>query len=163
MRIAAAAAVVAAFAFGAVSAPAADPRYEDPAYCSQALGMSTPLADGLHRRCMIAIAGAYLDAETNPALAAKLPIAEDATRHLLGRADSHGALGKAGILAALDQSTVASIKNRQWSVEGDVAYVVYDAALRTDPKPTPYSFGERITIDKGMIKDVILLAPSGVQ
>ncbi len=161
MKIAVAAAIVAALTFGAISAQSADPQNDDPAYCSRALAMSTQLAADLHRRCMIAVAGAYLDAESNPALAARVPIAENATRRLLGR--TAGAAGKAGILAALDQSVIASIKNRRWSVEGDVAYVIYDAALRTDPRQTPYAFGERITIDQGMIKDIILLAASGIQ
>ena len=165
MRMTTAAAVMTALAIGTCGsrAQAADPQYDDPAFCSRALGTSAQLSVDFHRRCMIAIAGAYLDAEANPSLASKVPIAGDAARHLLGRTEAHGAGGRAGILAALDQSYLLSIKNRQWSVEGDVAYVVYDAALRTDPKPTQYAFGERITIEKGMIKDIILLAASGIQ
>jgi len=159
------AALLAAAAFHPARAQPVASQYDDPAFCSRALASVTdhPLADDLHRRCMIAIAGAYLDAEANPALAAKAPIAEDAARHLLGREAVHASGGRAGILAALDQSYIASIKNRSWSVEGDVAWVIYDAALRTDPAPTPYHLGERITIEKGLIREIILLAASGVQ
>ena len=134
----------------------------DPASCTRALAGPALSADA-HKRCMVAIGNAYLDAEADPTSARALPIAEDAARHVLGRPASRGPGGRAAILAALDQSTVASIKNRVWSVEGDVAYVIYDAALRTNPAPTPYHLGERITIAKGQIMDILVLAPSGVQ
>ena len=158
------AAVLCAMGGSSARAQPIPPQYDDPAYCARTLATAAehPLSDAAHRRCMIAIAGAYLDAEANPALAAKLPIAEDASRHVLGRTATPDAGGRSAVLAGLDQSTVASIENRRWSVEGDVAYVVYDGALRTNPKRTPYAFAERITIEKGMIKDIVLLAASGV-
>jgi len=139
-------------------------NYDDPAFCSSQLaGSAQPLSPDLRRRCVIAIAGAYLDAEADPALAAKVPLADDAVRRVLGRPGVRAPGGRTGIMAALSQSIVASIKNRTWSVEGDVAYVLYDAALQTNPKPVPYQLGERITIEKGQIAEILILAANGVQ
>jgi hypothetical protein len=134
------------------------------ASCSTALAAGKPaLSAEDHRRCMIAVAESYLDAEQGSAPADQAQLADDVSRHLLGTEPDHQAGNRARLVWEMGQTILGSLKDREWALEGDVVYVIYNAALKTNPAPARFAFSERLTIEKGLIRDIVLLAPSGIQ
>ena len=53
-------------------------------------------------------------------------------------------------------SVIGAIKNRRWTVEGNNAWIQYDGYLKTDPAKPQFFVAERITVEKGLIKEVMI-------
>ena len=141
-----------------------DSRYDDPKACSKLLAAGSPsLSADAHKQCMIAIVSAYLAAEQGTLSPDQVPFADDVARHKLGRPAIFAPGNRARVVAALDQSIIGAIKNREWAIEGDQAWVNYDGYLEIDPAPVKFPFTERITIEKGLIKEINLIVAYGLQ
>jgi hypothetical protein len=148
----------------ASTAGPADGRFDDAKFCTDALSAGKPaLPADSHRRCMIAIANTYLDAEQATASADGMATTDDVSRHLLGTQPDFQAGNRARLIWEMRQSTVKALDNRDWVVDGDQVWVIYDGYLKTNPMPVHFPMGERITVDKGLVKEIILLVPDGVQ
>jgi hypothetical protein len=134
----------------------ADNRYDDAVFCSKWLldhqGQSQS-AEG-HRRCIIAVASTYVNAEDNSAPLNEQLLADDVSRHRLGTPASF--LAGNGAKQQNAHSVVGAIKNRHWSVDGEEAWVVYDGYLKADPTKPSFYVAERFTIEKGLIKEILL-------
>jgi hypothetical protein len=141
-----------------------DVRYDDPKFCSEALAAGSPaLSTEMHKQCVIAVASTYLAAEQNSLPPEQVPFADDVARHVLATPAVFAPGNRAKVVAALNQSIVGGIKDRQWAVESDQAWVVYDGYLETNPTPTKFPLAERITVEKGMIKEIVVIVAAGAQ
>src|SRR5579883_646912 len=153
----------------AVSSPhltaAADARpdrskLDDPVYCSNWLAEhgdgSLPAAD--HRHCIIAIASTYIDAEENSIPPEKQLFADDVSRHRIGTPTAHAPGNAAKIIADHGHDVIGKIANRQWAVDGNQAWILYDGYLKADPAKPEFFVSERLTIEKGLIREILVTA-----
>ena len=61
--------------------------------------------------------------------------------------------------------TILSITNRQWVVEGDVAWINYTGYLKCNLNVPGFYVGEKITVQNGLIHEILIagvVLPSGV-
>ena len=144
---------------------AADPAPTDAAGCSTLIAEKghAALDPAANRKCVIAIAETYLDAMERKLPAEKMLVADDVNVHLLGTQGKRRAGNKAALATEAAHAIVAERKDRIWAVEGNQAYLIYRASLMTNPKPVQYDMAELITLEKGLVSDVIIAAPLGVQ
>jgi hypothetical protein len=141
-----------------------DSRYDDPKFCSKSLAAgNASLSADAHKQCVIAIVSTYLAAEQGKLPPAQVPCADDVARHKLATPAVFAPGNRARVVAALDQSIIGEIKDPEWAVEGDTAWVNYDGYLEIDPAPVKFPFTERVTIEKGLIKEIFLIVAHGPQ
>ena len=114
-----------------------------------------------HRRCMIAIAqhlrerGRELGART--CRCCSIP---RVAKHGLGDQAVHGSGNGDEIRTEIGVITrvIRGIRNRQWTVEGDKVWIVYDGYLVTSLATSGFAVAERFTIRNGLIWE-IMIAP----
>ena len=135
-------------------------RYDDPHFCStQLAGLGAALLSPAdHRRCVIAIASTYIDAEENSIAPEQQLFADDISRHLIGKDPDFRAGNAQKIVAESSHSVIGAIKNRRWTVDGDQAWILYDGYLKSDPSKPGFYVAERLTIEKGLIKEILVAA-----
>src|SRR4051812_30379358 len=126
--------------------------------CSKKLAQNEKLSATEHRDCMIAVASTYIDAEENTITPDKQLVTEDVSRHSLGTPPNYAAGNGAKITADHGHSVIHAIKNRQWTVDGNQAWIAYDGYLKSDTQNPSFYVAERFTIEKGLIRE-ILIAP----
>jgi hypothetical protein len=105
---------------------------------------------------VLAIATTYIDVEENSLSAEKQLVADDVSRHRMGTAPDHKPGNRAKLIADMSHSVIAAIKNRQWTVEGNQAWILYDGYLKTDPENPGFYVSERITVENGLIKEILV-------
>lgn len=139
---------------------ATDTDYSDALYCSHHFAKhgDVSLPPEAQRECVIAIASTYVNGEENTTPMADMLLADDISRHGLGTLPDHQPGAAAKMKSSTGTSVIAAIKNRHWSVDGNQAWIVYDGYLKNDPSKPSFYVAERFTIEKGLIKE-ILLAP----
>lgn len=154
-----------ALLFISTAAMAADPAPTDAAGCSKLIAEKghAALAPAANKVCVIAIAETYFDGMERRIPAERMLVADDVAVHLLGRKAERKAGNKAALSFEASHAIVAERRDRVWAVEGNQAYVVYRASLMTNPKPAEYAMAEMITLEKGLISDIIIAAPLGIQ
>ena len=145
----------------AADAPNSNVTYDDSTWCSAYLAShpDSALSPDQHRRCVIAIATTYIEGEQNGIPPEQELLADDVSRHLLGTPRVNAPGGRARIIAQQPMSRViAAIRNRRWSVDGNDAWILYDGYLTSDPTKPGFDVGERITVEKGLITEILVAA-----
>ncbi len=108
------------------------------------------------RRCFLAVASTYIDAEENSLPAEDQLLADDVSRHRIGTPPSFMAGNRAKLIADKSHQVIAAIGNRRWTVEGDEAWILYDGYLKKDPDKVGFYVAERITLEKGLIREILV-------
>jgi len=136
----------------ALAAPAS------PAVCSKYLAdHPASAAQSTYRRtCVVAVASTYIDAEENSQPPESQLLADDVSRHRIGGPPSFQPGNKAKLLVENSHEVIAAIRNRRWTVEGDEAWILYDGYLKKDPDKIGFYVAERITLDKGLIREILV-------
>jgi hypothetical protein len=154
--------IAAAFAgCASTAALGADVNYDDPAQCSTFLAahQDSALTPSDHRRCVLAIATTYIEGEQNSIPPEQELLADDVSRHLLGTPCINAAGNRAKIVAAQPRSfVIAAIRNRRWTIDGNQAWILYDGYLKSDPSKPQFDVAERITVEKGLISEILVAA-----
>jgi hypothetical protein len=130
----------------------------DPAACSKWLaGHATSAGQSAYRRnCVLAVASTYIDAEENSAPAESQILADDVSRHRIGTPPDFQPGNRAKLIADNRHEVIAAIRNRRWTIEGDEAWIRYDGYLKKDPSKVGFYVAERITLDKGLIREILV-------
>ena len=149
-----------ALAATGAAANEADNNYQTARACSTEMKKGAQLAPEAHRACVLAIATTYVDAEDNSLAPEKQLVADDVSRHRLGTPPEHKAGNGAKLIADMSHAVIAAIKNRRWVVEGNNAWVEYDGYLTSDPEKPGFYVAERITIENGLIKEILVAGVS---
>ena len=108
---------------------------------------------------MIAVASTYIEAEQNAIPPDDILYADTLRIGLLGTelrtvtAEENRDRIRNGSTAM-----IAKIANRQWTVDGDQAFIVYDGYLTTNPDTPGFYVAERFTIEKGLIAEILICA-----
>ena len=145
-------AVLALIGNAAVAAPDTSPTA-----CSQWLAAhAQATADKRYRDCVLAVAGTYIDAEENILPFEKALLADDVSRHRIGTEPAFAPGNKAKMIAVTTHDVIAAIKNRRWTVEGDTAWILYDGYLKKDPSKIGFYVAERITLEKGLVHEILV-------
>jgi hypothetical protein len=152
--------------FGASTASASDTgsgggKYDDAAFCSKFLAahLDTALTPVQYRSCMIAIATTYIESEQNSIPPEQMLMADDVAKHQIGTPRVNKPGSRAVIIAAQPRSyVIGAIRNRRWSVDGNHVWILYDGYFKTDLTKPEFDVGERFTIEKGLIEEVLVAA-----
>ena len=133
-------------------------RYDDADYCSKWLRdhPQEPLSSDRRKHCVIAVATTYIDAEENSLPPEKQLFADDVSRHRIGTQPNFAPGNRAKLFAEDSHKVIAAIKNRRWTVEGDTAWILYDGYLKKDPDKIGFYVAERITLEKGLIHEILV-------
>jgi hypothetical protein len=130
---------------------------ETPVACSIWLSAHADAkADGHYRDCVLKVAETYIDAEENSLSFTKVPLADDVSRHHIGADPVFAAGNRAKLMAVDTHGVIAAIRNRRWTVEGDTAWILYDGYLKKDPDKIGFYVAERITLQKGLIREILV-------
>ncbi len=130
---------------------------ETPAACSQWLATHDKAAASKHYRdCVQMVAETYIDAEENSLPFDKALLADDVSRHRIGTEPAFAAGNKAKMIAITTHDVIAAIKNRRWTVEGDIAWVLYNGYLTKAPDKIGFYVAERITLEKGLVHEILV-------
>jgi len=149
--------VLAADAYAAMPHPAYQ-RYDDPVFCSNWLRthLGEPASSDRRRHCVIAVATTYIDAEENSLPPEKQLFADDVSRHHIGTPPNFAPGNRARLMAEDSHKVISAIRNRRWTVEGDTAWILYDGYLKKDPDKIGFYVAERITLEKGLIREILV-------
>ena len=144
---------------GFAAAPNAAPI--DPQGCSQALQSGATLTHAERYECVTQVASSYLASEAGDAAPDTALLHAEFARHKLGQSAAHTSNGAQ---AQRDRwagpgGTVGSIVDKEWTVDGDVAFVAYRVLDETG-KPVRH-VPARITLKEGLVWEV-LENPAGV-
>ena len=136
-------------------------EYDEAVRCSHQL--AGPEANSLigeaRRRCIVAIATTYIEGEQNSIPPEKELLADDVARHLIGTPRVNAPGGRAKIIAVQPASfVIGAIRNRRWTVDGDDAWILYDGYLKADMAKPGFDVAERITVEKGLISEIMVAA-----
>jgi hypothetical protein len=133
-------------------------RYDNAGFCSKWLRdhPREPLSSERRRHCVIAVATTYIDAEENSLAPEKQLFADDVSRHRIGTPPNFAAGNRAKLFAEDSHKVIAAIRNRRWTVEGDTAWILYDGYLKKDPDKIGFYVAERITLEKGLIHEILV-------
>jgi hypothetical protein len=133
-------------------------RYDDAGFCSKWLRDHThePLSSDRRKHCVIAVATTYIDAEENSLPPEKQLFADDVSRHHIGTSPNFAPGNRARLFAEDSHNVIAAIRNRHWTVEGDTAWILYDGYLKKDPNKVGFYVAERITLEKGLIHEILV-------
>ena len=130
---------------------------ETPVACSIWLSAHADAAeDGHYRDCVQKVAETYIDAEENSLPFTKVLLADDVSRHHIGTDPTFAPGNRARLMAVDTHGVIAAIKNRRWTVEGDTAWILYDGYLKKDPDKIGFYVAERITLQKGLIHEILV-------
>lgn len=135
-------------------------KYDNAETCSKLLADrdGAALQPDQRRRCLIAVASTYIDAEEMSLAFDKQITTDDLSRHLLGMAANH----KEGNRAEMIRSQVASspvilaIRDRKWLVDGNQAWIHYNGYLKAEPDHPKFIVMERLTIENGKISEIVV-------
>ena len=133
-------------------------RYDDAVYCSNWLRdhPHEPLSSDRRKHCVIAVATTYIDAEENSLPPEKQLFADDVSRHHIGTAPNFAPGNRARLFAEDSHNVIAAIRNRRWTVDGDTAWILYDGYLKKNPDKIGFYVAERITLEKGLIHEILV-------
>src|SRR6201996_8112993 len=133
-------------------------RYDDPVFCSDWLRThpGEPTASDRRKHCVVAVATTYIDAEANSLPPEKKLFADDVSRHHIGTPPSFAPGNRAKIMAERSRTVIAAIRARRLTGEGDTAWILYDGYLKKDPDKIGFYVAERITLEKGLIREILL-------
>jgi hypothetical protein len=127
------------------------------AECSRWLAAHVePAEPKRHRGCVVAVAETYIDAEQNTLPFEDALLADDISRHHIGTEPVFAPGNRAKTIATTTHDVIAAIRNRRWTVEGDTAWILYDGYLKKDPDKIGFYVAERITLDKGLIREILV-------
>jgi hypothetical protein len=149
---------LAAFAAFLVIHPAASASPPDSVPCSAFLAAhpaTMPQSDQ-RRACVVAVAGTYIDVEENSLAPERQLLADDVSRHRIGTSPDFAPGNRARLIADNRHDVIAAIRNRRWTVEGDEAWILYDGYLKKDPDKIGFYVAERITLAKGLIREILV-------
>jgi hypothetical protein len=139
-----------------------EPDYDDPIFCSAWIGEhgDDSLPADAHRRCMIAIATTYVDAEDNSGPQSRALYDPRVSRYSMGGRPKHDPGNSDSIRTTngVTSTVIREAANRQWTVEGNDAWIVYDGYLQTSIVHPGFYVAERIRIQRGLIWE-IMIAP----
>jgi hypothetical protein len=142
---------------GAAVAASGDARYDDAVFCSKWLRDHGPgEASDRRRRCVIAVASTYVNAEENSASEDDQLFTDDISRHRPGADPNFMPGNPAKFLHQNAHGVISAIKNRQWTVDGDKAWILYDGYLKANPDKPAFYVAERFTLEKGLIKEIVV-------
>jgi hypothetical protein len=142
---------------GTAAAASGNARYDDAVLCSKWLRDRGPgEASDQRRRCVIAVASTYVNAEENSASEDDQLFTDDISRHRVGTAPDFLPGNRARFLHQNAHAVISAIKNRRWTVDGDVAWILYDGYLKASPDKPAFYVAERFTLEKGLIKEIIV-------
>jgi hypothetical protein len=130
-------------------------RYDDAGFCSGWL-RDHEAGSPNRRRCVIAVATTYIDGEENTLPPEKQLLTDDVSRHRIGTEPKFAAGNRAELMAEDSHEVISAIKNRRWTVEGDMAWILYDGYLKTKPDQIGFYVAERITLEKGLIREILV-------
>ena len=149
--------VLGADAYAAIPQPAYK-RYDDPVFCSGWLRTHSdePTSTDRRKHCVIAVATTYIDAEENTLPPEKQLFADDVSRHHIGTPPSFMPGNRAKLMAEDSHKVISAIRNRRWTVEGDTAWILYDGYLKKAPDKIGFYVAERITLEKGLIHEILV-------
>jgi len=133
-------------------------RYDDAGFCSAWLRdhPREPLSSDRRKHCVIAVATTYIDAEENSLPPEKQLFADDVSRHRIGTPPNFAPGNRARLMAEDSHKVIAAIRNRRWTVEGDTAWILYDGYLKKSPDKIGFYVAERITMEKGLIHEILV-------
>ena len=109
-----------------------------------------------HRHCVIAVASTYIDAEENSISPEKQLFTDDVSRHRIGTSPNFMIGNKAKLIAENSHKVISAIKNRRWTVDVDTAWILYDGYLKAKPDQIGFYVAERITLEQGLIKEILV-------
>lgn len=135
-------------------------KYDNAEACSKMLAVQdgAALKADQRRRCIIAVASTYVDAEEMSLAFEKQITTDDVSRHLTGMPINR----KPGNRAEMIRSQIASspvilaIRNRKWLVDGNHAWLHYDGFLKAEPDHPKFIVMERITVEAGKITEIFV-------
>jgi hypothetical protein len=133
-------------------------RYNDPVFCSEWLRTHPhePTSSDRRKHCVIAVATTYIDAEENSLPPQKQLFTDDVSRHHVGTPPNFAPNNRAKLMAEDSHKVISAIRNRQWTVEGDTAWILYDGYLNKDPDRIGFYVAERITLEQGLIHEILV-------
>lgn len=133
-------------------------RYDDPVFCSEWLRThpNEPASTDRRKHCVIAVASTYIDAEENSLPPEKQLFADDVSRHHIGTPPDFAPGNRARLMAEDSHKVISAIRNRRWTVEGDTAWILYDGYLKKAPGKIGFYVAERITLQKGLIHEILV-------
>jgi len=132
-------------------------RGADPVDCSHQLAAHEQMTPDAHHACVEAIVTTYLDAQTNSAPPSSILLTGDALRYQLGPKPNHASDGAATIRSSYP-TDITRIANEEWVVDGDVAYVSYDAFTKASPDKRALVVTDRFTLRDGLIWEILTIA-----
>jgi hypothetical protein len=143
---------------GPQAAAPTDARFDEAKFCSRWLADNDgkPQAPEDHRRCVIAVASTYINAEENSIPPEDQLYTEDTAHHHLGEPAVYAPGNRAKEIAKTSHQVIAAIRNRHWAVDGNEAWITYDGYLKARPDKPGFHVAERITLEKGLIKEVFI-------
>ncbi len=131
-------------------------NYDEAVRCSERLRtQGSQLHPAEYRACMIAVAETYIEVEQNTLAPEKMLLADDIAKHAFGDAAVFHAGNRAPIVADQRHAVIEAIRNRQWSVDGDHVWVVYDGYLKGCAAAPAFYVAERFTIADGFIHEIV--------
>jgi len=133
----------------------------DAVTCSQQLAAHDPMTADEHHACVQAIATTYLDAQTNAAPPSSILLTDDALRYQLGPKPAHSPDGAATIRASYP-TDITGLANEEWVIDGDIAYVSYDAFTTASPDQRALVVTDRFTLRDGLIWEILTIAAAPV-
>jgi len=137
----------------------ASSSYDDPYFCSswiQTYGDSSLTPDD-HHRCMLAIAETYINGEENSIPPDKILFDPEVSRYCLGSQPDHEP-GNADSYRSQYPEPIKAITNRQWTVDGDQAFIVYDGFTTASMGTRDFLVSERLTMRNGLIWEILITA-----
>lgn len=151
-----AATLLAAGSLSAQEAPAADTRHDEAVSCSNWLRDHSGGDSEKHRRCVIAVASTYVDAEENSAPEEEQLVTDDIARHRPDKPPNFMPGNRAAFLHQNAHAVISAIRNRQWTVDGNTAWILYDGYLKASPDQPAFYVAERFTLEKGLIREILV-------
>jgi hypothetical protein len=136
-----------------------DSRFDDPQFCLRWLTehADSSVPDPLRRHCIVTIASTYLDGDENSITPDEILFAPTVKIGTLGNApELHASTDIRENIRSGRTAEILRITNRQWTVDGNVAFVVYDGYLRRDPSTPSFFVAERFTIENGLIAEIFI-------
>jgi hypothetical protein len=158
MAVSTRAVVGVALALLVVGGAAANEEATSPIACSIWLASHPASAtQSQHRRtCVVAVASSYIDAEENSQPSSHQLLTDDVSRHRIGTPPEFQPGNRNRLMADNRHDVIAAIRNRRWTVEGDEAWILYDGYLKKDPDKIGFYVAERITLQKGLIREILV-------
>jgi hypothetical protein len=146
--------------YGAVDMTA--PDYDNAAYCSLFISEQgdTALTPDQERRCLIAIAATYVNAEGNSTADSLTLFDPRFSKYSLGgQTNHHPGNGDTNRMDQISLSpTIRLIDNKQWTADTTTnqVWIVYDGYLPVSTDKPGFYVAERLTIRDGLIYEIMI-------